>query len=953
MAISLIEDGYNAFSFTETFEDRYQSGFLAGGTPAYTESFRQIWINKQKVFFDAGGLFSISVGSTTAINLSLQTKNLIPVNNPAFVIRFGEKLWSTLNHSMAVKFYYYDADLLVKVPYGSVIGVSSDGGLSWSLLSNLSEFLPFGVNPVFCVDDATGVVVGKTETNDLKYSNNGGSSWVLSYSRPSIVPGGPTYEIVSIAKSADKWIALQRNPNGFITSTNLSTWSAVSFPNTLTFTPTHIAVSGNYFYAYSASAGKLFKSNLDFSGGVVYTWGTMFPQSVNGGFLVGAVGPHPVYSSWSGAYYYLNYIDAAKNDNIQGYFPVIDTRLVLGGTVTGAFPIVTRGVNLNGVFYCIAGRVGGTAAALRSVYAFKLNPDFPSALSSTPPAPPPPPPVAPLVITQRTDITLNTGSTVNIGLTLGGGNSPYVWSASNLPAGLSLSHSGTNVATISGTCSESSGVTKAVLITASDSTTPTAMTDTMLFNIAVSSAYSAISITPRSLPNAPVGKIFSQLFSVTGTTNPITWSAPSMNVPGLTFFASTGNLRGTPTTAGNYNIVIEAVDSFSVPMARDSVTMTLKVFKVLLEEYLTGLVTVIIDVNYSSGNSFRASGSPDGNYSWTASGLPPGLSIAALASNPAIGQISGKVPAGTSPRSYEVLVIVSSGTSTASARFFYNVVMPEGSPLTAYNDSVDVKFNTPIEIDVLLNDTGDGIFIFGNTAPTNGTLSVIPWTGAVPVNVKTYSLFKYTPNKDYSGSDSFTYTLKDNTGATSQGTVTITVAEPEAIDGPVINNLPASPVAIDMDSSYEYTFTALGGVVPLTWQASGLPAGLTLSTGGVITGVATTAGDYNATITVTDSQLTPKPDSKPLTFVVVNVYTATIQGTLRLDTSVGAFAARTVYLYNYTTGDKVASTTSDGATGAWSFTQVAPGDYFVVGAAQGDDLNIPRDFDALGVITVV
>jgi hypothetical protein len=87
--------------------------------------------------------------------------------------------------------------------------------------------------------------------------------------------------------------------------------------------------------------------------------------------------------------------------------------------------------------------------------------------------------------------------------------------------------------------------------------------------------------------------------------------------------------------------------------------------------------------------------------------------------------------------------------------------------------------------------------------------------------------------------------------------------------------------------------------------------------------------------------------------VVVPPFSATIQGTLRLDTSDGAFAARTVYLYNYTTGDKVAQTTSDGSTGAWSFTQVAPGEYFVVGAAQGDDLNIPRDFDALGVITVV
>jgi hypothetical protein len=82
-------------------------------------------------------------------------------------------------------------------------------------------------------------------------------------------------------------------------------------------------------------------------------------------------------------------------------------------------------------------------------------------------------------------------------------------------------------------------------------------------------------------------------------------------------------------------------------------------------------------------------------------------------------------------------------------------------------------------------------------------------------------------------------------------------------------------------------------------------------------------------------------------------YTATIQGTLRLDTSDGPFAARKVYLFDYTTGAKVAETTSDGTTGVWQFAQVAPGEYFVVGAAQGDDLNIPRDFDAMGVITIL
>lgn len=81
--------------------------------------------------------------------------------------------------------------------------------------------------------------------------------------------------------------------------------------------------------------------------------------------------------------------------------------------------------------------------------------------------------------------------------------------------------------------------------------------------------------------------------------------------------------------------------------------------------------------------------------------------------------------------------------------------------------------------------------------------------------------------------------------------------------------------------------------------------------------------------------------------------TATIQGTLRLDSATGAFAARKVYLYNYITGAKVAETTSDSVSGAWFFMGVASGTYFVVGVAQDTDLTVPRDFDAMGVITVV
>lgn len=83
------------------------------------------------------------------------------------------------------------------------------------------------------------------------------------------------------------------------------------------------------------------------------------------------------------------------------------------------------------------------------------------------------------------------------------------------------------------------------------------------------------------------------------------------------------------------------------------------------------------------------------------------------------------------------------------------------------------------------------------------------------------------------------------------------------------------------------------------------------------------------------------------------VYLNTISGTLRLDTSSGPFAARNVFLYRYADGEKLAATVSNASDGTWSFSQVPPGDYFVVGVASSLDLAVPRDFDALGVITVV
>ncbi|MDI3325437.1 retention module-containing protein [Pontibacterium granulatum] len=100
-------------------------------------------------------------------------------------------------------------------------------------------------------------------------------------------------------------------------------------------------------------------------------------------------------------------------------------------------------------------------------------------------------------------------------------------------------------------------------------------------------------------------------------------------------------------------------------------------------------------------------------------------------------------------------------------------VDPVADPPLAADDSTSVKENSFVEIDVLNNDTDpendiDPTTVVIQSGPANGSVSVDPVTGEVT----------YTPDADYFGADSFTYTVKDATGLESNAaTVTIDVEE--------------------------------------------------------------------------------------------------------------------------------------------------------------------------------
>ncbi|WP_075082765.1 Calx-beta domain-containing protein [Mariniblastus fucicola] len=115
------------------------------------------------------------------------------------------------------------------------------------------------------------------------------------------------------------------------------------------------------------------------------------------------------------------------------------------------------------------------------------------------------------------------------------------------------------------------------------------------------------------------------------------------------------------------------------------------------------------------------------------------------------------------------------GFDTATA--YIEVSEPVTGPLNAVDDAETTDEETLVNINVMANDnlpfTG-AYNIQSTTPPSNGSILVNP-DGTID----------YTPDADFFGSDTFTYTLADASGRTSSATVTVTVLNVQ--DPPVAN----------------------------------------------------------------------------------------------------------------------------------------------------------------------
>lgn len=195
-------------------------------------------------------------------------------------------------------------------------------------------------------------------------------------------------------------------------------------------------------------------------------------------------------------------------------------------------------------------------------------------------------------------------------------------------------------------------------------------------------------------------------------------------------------------------------------------------------------------------------------------------------------------------------------TLVTSTRFGHH----PNQPPKAVDDSLVASEDTAASMNVLANDSdpdGDPISLVGATNGSHGTVNCVS------------GVCTYTPAPDFTGDDSFTYTISDGRGASAVGTVDVTVGEvndpPAAEDDAFSTNedsvLTVSAPGVLGNDSDEDSSGVTAGLV--TGPASGT---LTLNEDGSFT--YTPAGNFNGTDSFTYRAGDGVANSEPATATI-------------------------------------------------------------------------------------
>jgi large repetitive protein len=265
-----------------------------------------------------------------------------------------------------------------------------------------------------------------------------------------------------------------------------------------------------------------------------------------------------------------------------------------------------------------------------------------------------------------------------------------------------------------------------------------------------------LSIQDQSVPGGTIGQAYSKQLTVWSVTNlnpvqgapttGVTWSIASGSLPPGVNFSSDGLLSGTPTSEGSYTFVVKTSNSGGTVTDTETETLTVR-------QPLTLTAATLGAAKAEAGMPFSehvSAGGGSGTYTWSAKGLPAGVTVAND------GTISGTPGL---PGRYSLTLTVTDSESRTKSVNITLVVKPK------------LAFRT---LKLKAGTTGvayrSKIVVAGGVAPLTWTA-----TGKIPKGFKlgkTGLLFG-TPTK--AGTYRITVTVTDSLGAVAKKTLTLVV----------------------------------------------------------------------------------------------------------------------------------------------------------------------------------
>ncbi len=315
---------------------------------------------------------------------------------------------------------------------------------------------------------------------------------------------------------------------------------------------------------------------------------------------------------------------------------------------------------------------------------------------------------------------------------------------------------------------------------------------------------------------------------------PFSWTETGVLPSGLTLSAA-GVLSGTPATAGTFPIKVTVTDS-STPPLTDSMQFSVKIadspIVVSTAPPPPGGTLTYPYTGYTF--AVASGGSPPFTWAVTKGTPPPGMTLGSD------GSLSG-MPTAAGPFQFTVTATDSAQTPETGSQPFTVVVNTPGLP---------VINPTPAPPAGVVNSPYAFTFTAtGGYLPLNWAVTA----GALPPGLTLAANGQLTGTPTTIGSfPPFTVTVTDSapTPKMNSAPFQITINAPPP---PTVNNTP--PPTGTVGIAYPaFQFTATNGYLALVWSETGaLPAGISLSPAGILSGTPQTDGQFPITLKVTDS----------------------------------------------------------------------------------------------------